>query len=125
MKKRITKILCFALTLVLMLSSVSVAFAKEQVTPVILVHGVGGSAVYENVGKDNEAEIKTFGLGEATDILKNTDLLGELIKLLSTEKSADYMALLDKFNAMVVPAGEKFNADKNGNIKAGQGIKNY
>ncbi len=125
MKKRITKILCFALTLVLMLSSVSVAFAKEQVTPVILVHGVGGSAVYENIGKDNEAEIKTFGLGEATDILKNTDLLGELIKLLSTEKSADYMALLDKFNAMVVPAGEKFNADKNGNIKAGQGIKNY
>ena len=35
-------------------------------------YGVGGSAVYENVGTDNQAEIKNFGLGEIGDILNDT-----------------------------------------------------
>lgn len=123
MKKHISKLICFMLTLVMLLSVSSIAFAKENVIPVILVHGVGGSAVYENVGTENEKEIKSFGLGEATDILKNTGLIGEALRLLSSETALDYNNFIDKFNEMV--EGNAFNADENGNIKEGQGINNY
>lgn len=123
MKKRITKILCFMLTLVMVVSTTSIAFAKPKVTPVILVHGVGGSAVFENVGTENEKEIKTFGLGEAGDILKNTGLIGEALKLLSDETAVDKDALISTFNKMV--DGNAFNTDANGEVKEGQGINCY
>ena len=123
MKKHLTKLLCFVLTLVLVLSSASVAFAKEDKIPIILVHGVGGSPVYENVGTENEKEIKAFGLGEVGDILKNTGLIGEALKLLSNETSVDTDALITQFHDMV--EGNPFNCEPNGQVKAGQGVNNY
>lgn len=123
MKKQFRKILCFVLSLVLMLSVSSVAFAKEDKIPIILVHGVGGSAVYENVGTEDEKEIKAFGLGEVGDILKNTGLIGEALKLLSTETEVDKDALITQFHDMV--EGNPFNCEPNGKVKEGQGIKEY
>ncbi|MCR5207570.1 MAG: hypothetical protein K6C14_03735 [Eubacterium sp.] len=123
MKRNIKKLICFVLTLVMVLCSTSVAFAKEDKIPIILVHGVGGTPVYENVGTDEEKEIKTFGLGEVGDILKNTGLIGEALKLLSSETDVDTDALITKFHDMV--EGNPFNCEPNGHVKAGQGVNNY
>ena len=45
MKKTLKKSLCFLLTLVMLLSIATTAFAKTNKTPVILVHGLGANPV--------------------------------------------------------------------------------
>ena len=123
MKKRLVKILCVVLTFVLLFSQSGIAFAKDVKTPVILVHGVGSNPVYENVGTEDESEIKNLGLGEITDLLTADGVLSEAIKLLSNEKKYDFKALCNALGKYV--KGNAFNLDKNGNPKKGQGINNY
>lgn len=123
MKKRLIKILCFALTVLMVFSSSSVAFAKEKVTPVILVHGVGGSAVYENVGTKSESEIKNLGIGEVTGLLTQQGLLSQALRLLSSEVELDEDEFLNALGTYF--KDNKFNFTKNGNPKSGQGVNNY
>ena len=123
MKKRLVKLICVALTLVLVFAQSSIAFAKETVTPVILVHGVGSNPIYENAGTDDEKEIKTLGLGEITDLLSANGVLSEAVKLLTDEQDYDFDALCDALGDYV--KGNPFNLNKNGNPKKGQGVNNY
>jgi len=56
MKKTFKKLMCFVLTLVMVFSVSGIAFAKENVVPVILIHGLGGNELYKNVGTENEED---------------------------------------------------------------------
>ena len=123
MKKKLLKIMSALLVAVLIFAQSSIAFAKDVVTPVILVHGVGSNPVYENVGTENESEIKTLGLGELTDLLTADGILSEAVKLLSDKQGYDFDALCDALGNYVT--GNPFNLNKNGNPKKGQGINNY
>ena len=123
MKKRLLKIMSVVLVFVMVFAQSSIAFAKNTVTPVILVHGVGANPIYMNVGTDDESEIKTLGLGEIGDLIQADGVLGEAVKLLSNEKKCDFNALCNSLGKYV--KGNPFNLDKNGNPKAGQGVTNY
>lgn len=123
MKKRVLKIMCVMLAFVLVFAQSSIAFAKNKVTPVILVHGVGSNPVYENVFTENESEIKTLGLGEITDLLTADNVLSEAVKLLTDYQNCDFNALCTALGNYV--QGNPFNLDKDGNPLAGQGVNNY
>lgn len=123
MKKFLKAVSCFVLSLVMALSCVSVAFAKESVTPVILVHGLGANAIYENVGKENQTEIENLGLGDiASGIFSNTDIIFEVLKMLDPARKTDADTFINSLAEFV--STSNLNCTKDGNIKKGQGINN-
>lgn len=124
MKKFFKAISCLVLSFIMALSCTSVAFAKERVTPVILVHGLGANAIYENVGTENQTEIQNLGLGDiASGIFSNTDIVFEVLKMLDPARKTDPDTLIRSLANFV--GTSDLNCDKNGNIKKGQGIDNY
>ena len=125
MKKLFKSILCIVLTALMAFSSASIAFAKEEVVPVILIHGLGANPVYENVGTDNQKEIANLGLGDnlVTAILSNNDLVCEVLKMMEPERDVDEDKLINALAKMT--ANTNLNCDKNGNVKDGQGVINY
>ena len=52
MRQSFKAIVCFTLTLVMILSSTSAAFAKDDVTPVVIKHGIGGTQLYTDTGTE-------------------------------------------------------------------------
>ncbi|MCR5207965.1 MAG: alpha/beta hydrolase [Eubacterium sp.] len=122
MKKTMTKIACVFLTLVMVFSISSVAFAKENVTPVILIHGLGGNDLYKNVGTENEESMAGYGLDVKT-LLTNSAIMSEAVKLLSEETTPDYDALFEALGDYFKKT--ELNCDENGNAPEGQGINNY
>ena len=123
MKKKLLKLMSVVLVLVLVFAQSSVAFAKGAVTPVILVHGVGSNPIYQNIGTDDEGEIKNLGLGEIKDLLTTDGILSEAVKLLSNEQKIDFNKFCDTFGSYVNDCAFNLNAD--GTAKAGQGVTNY
>lgn len=124
MKKRLKGVICVLLTIVMCFSCTSIAFAKEKVTPVILVHGLGASAIYENVGKDNQSEIANLGLGDiASGIFSNTDIIFEVIKMLDPARKTDADTFINSLANFV--SNSNLNCTKDGNIKKGQGVNNF
>ena len=125
MKKMLKKLTCFMLTLVMVLSIATTAFAKTNVTPVILVHGLGANPVYENVGTENEAEIEMLGLGNLVEgLLKNNEVLNEVVKMLDDECEPDVDKLI-KGLSNIIGDDNVINCTVNGNVKKGQGVNNY
>ncbi len=127
MKKRLIKILSFVLTLILVLSSISVAFAKEEANPVILIHGLGAVSVYENVGTADEKEIENLGIGPIGDVLSNLitepELLFQIVRMLDPNRPVSESKLINELKKLV--SNSKLNCDKDGNIPKGQGISYF
>ena len=125
MKKTLKKSLCFLLTLVMLLSIATTAFAKTNKTPVILVHGLGANPVYENIGTEDQAEIENLGLGDiASTIFQNKAIINEVVKMLDPDRKTNRKKLIDSL-AKVIGKDNAINCTKNGNIKKGQGVINY
>jgi len=113
------------LTLIMLLSVAMPAFAKANVTPVILVHGLGANPVYTNVGTDSEAEIANLGLGDiAADIFQNKDLVNEVVKMMDPARKPNVNKLIGALSN-IVGTDNDINCTVNGNIKKGQGVNNY
>ncbi len=122
MKKHLLKVFSVVLAFVMVFSSTSIAYAKNTVTPVILVHGLGANDIYNDVGTDSEAKVAAYGL-DVKSLLTGDGILAEAIKLLSNQKSVDYDALFKKLGDYF--ESTKINCTKDGNAQAGQGIVNY
>ena len=124
MKKLVKRIICLAMAVLMAFSGASIAMAKEKVVPVILVHGLGFNAVYENVGTDSQKEIKNLGLGDnlVSSILGNQNLVFEFLKMIDPERAVDKDALIASLASLVTTT---LNCDDNGNVKSGQGVINY
>ena len=122
MKKRIMKILCVMLTLVITLSSVSIAFAKENVIPVICVHGLGGAQIYKNANMENESAIASYGL-DVTQLLLTENIRNELLKAISPPRTVDDDKFFNTIGDYFAKVG--INCDKNGNPLDNSGINNY
>lgn len=122
MKKRFFRIMSVIMALIIVFSSTSVAFAKTQVTPVILIHGLGGNELYKNVGTDDETQIASYGL-DVKSLLTNEDIVSEAVKLFSKEKKVNYDKLFKALGSYFRES--QLNCTKNGNAPAGQGINNY
>lgn len=127
MKKKVIRILSFVLSLIMLLSTFTVAFAKESVDPVIMIHGLGAVPVYENANKSNKAEIENLGLGATGDLvsklLVKQGLLLEVVKLLNPGSKISDKKLISELSKLVKDS--KINCDKNGNIPKGQGVADF
>ena len=122
MKKRMMKCLCVLLCAVMTFSSASVAFAKENVTPIIFIHGLGGSDLYQHIGTDEQAKIPQYGLDVAA-MLKNQDILTEALKLMDYERENDYDKLFKALGNYF--ADTNINCTESGAAQEGQGVLNY
>ena len=125
MKRLLKSIICVMMAVLMAFSGAAVAMAKTSVVPVILVHGLGANPVYENVGTEDQAEIKNLGLGNdiASAILKNNALICEVLKMLDPARKVDETKLINSLKSMTNTAN--LNCDSNGDVKAGQGVINY
>lgn len=127
MKKKVIRIFSFILSLIMLLSTFTVAFAKEKTDPIIMIHGLGAVPVYENANTSAKAEIANLGLGEAGDIvsklLVKQGLLLEVVKILNPESKVSEKKLISELAKLVKDS--KLNCDSNGNIPKGQGITDF
>ena len=120
--KRITKLFAVILAFIMVLTPSSIAFAKSQVTPVIIIHGLGGSDFYRNIGTDEQTKIPQFGI-DLKEMLKDETIRNEFIKLFSDTKKPNYNKLFKSLGTYF--KGQELNYRKNGTAKANNGIINY
>ena len=77
MKKNLRSLLCGLLALVLVCSCAGAAFAKDNgATPVISVHGMGGSGLYLNPGTEDEQQVGVF---DAKSLLSRGGLIQNVL----------------------------------------------
>ncbi len=121
--KKLVKLLSVVLALVLVFSTTSVAFAKtKSVTPVIVLHGLGGSDLYQKIGTEDEARIAQFGL-DVQAMAKDNTMLSEVLKLFTDEQDPNYDVLFKHLGNYFKNTNINFKAD--GNPKDGDGILTY
>ncbi|MGN0458900.1 MAG: alpha/beta hydrolase [Eubacterium sp.] len=120
MKKKIYSVLCVVLTVVIAMSQCAVAFAGEGVTPVVLVHGMGSFAIYENPNTEEEKELEGFDLSV---MLGDDGLLKKLLRVAQGE-NVNPQEIIDELKAFMAPY-QKLACDSNGNSKANVGISSY
>lgn len=127
MKKTFIKIMSFILAFVMLVSSSSIALAKEKVDPVILIHGLGAVSLYENADTADQKEIENLGLGAIGDIISKLlgrpELLYQVVKMLDPACPVSEDKLIAELARLV--SNTNLNCDKNGNIPAGQGISTF
>ncbi|MBQ7202446.1 MAG: alpha/beta hydrolase [Eubacterium sp.] len=116
------KIICTVLAFVMMLCSTSVAFAKNDVTPVIVMHGLGGADLYENVGTSEQKMLAQYGL-DTSAMLKDEALVQEALKLLDNGRKVNYDRLFKHLGKVL--KNSHINCTENGNQPKGQGILDY
>ncbi len=122
MKKRLIKIMSVVMAFVMVFCSASIAFAKDVKTPVILIHGLGGNDLYQNVGTENETLMEGYGL-DVKSLLTNSEIMGEAVKLFTDTQKCNYKKLFKSLGEYF--ESSELNCDKNGNAPKGQGINNY
>lgn len=127
MKKLYIRLISVFMAIMMVLTSVTVAFAKENVEPVIMIHGLGAVSVYENADTPTQKEIENLGLGPIGDILtkllRNPELIYQVVKMLDPARPVSEDKLIKELKKLV--ANSNLNCDKNGNIPAGQGISSF
>lgn len=121
MKKAFKTTVCFILTLVMILSSTSAAFAKDDVTPVVIVHGIGGTQLYKDIGTENESTAAPFDM---SSIFTTYNSLLKKVVASATGETIDANALIDEI-AELMNDFKDLACDKNGNPAYNVGIKDY
>ena len=121
MRQSFKAIVCFTLTLVTILSSTSAAFAKDDVTPVVIIHGIGGTQLYKDIGTENETTTAAFDI---SSILSTYNSLLKKVMASVTGETIDASALIDEI-ADVMNDFADIACDKNGNPAYNVGIKDY
>ena len=121
MKKRLAKVFSVFLAVVLVFISASPAFAKNKVTPIIVVHGLGGSDLYQDY-KDDSTRISQFGI-DLKAMASNQDILDEALKLFTDNQSPNYDVLFSELGSYF--AGTGLNYNKNGNPVGRSGVNCY
>ena len=93
MKKNLRSLLCGLLALVLVCSCAGAAFAKDNgATPVISVHGMGGSGLYLNPGTEDEQPVGVF---DAKSLLSRGGLIQNVLAAVGG-KQTDPNAVIDQ-----------------------------
>lgn len=121
MRKVFISIVSFTLTLVMILSCTSIAFAKNDVSPVIIIHGIGGTTLYKDIGTENETATPVF---DAASIISTYNGLLKKIVASATGETIDASALIDEI-AELMNEFTDIACDKNGNPAYNVGIKDF
>lgn len=120
MKNKLKSFLCCILAVIMVLSSGAVAFAKEDVTPVVSVHGMGGSGLYKNPNTDKEEAVAGFSIA---NLLGTGGLLSQLLAV-SRGENVNTDKIISQISDFMSPY-QDIALDKNGNTMQNIGIKNY
>lgn len=120
MKKFIKSLICWIMALVIVISGAVPAFAKSSVTPVVVVHGMGGSALYRNPGDENEEALEGF---DTSSLLGSDGLLFKLLDV-AQGKDVDANEIIDALTDFMKPYRD-IQCDENGNSINNIGINNY
>ncbi|MDD6729234.1 MAG: hypothetical protein PUE08_08470 [Eubacteriales bacterium] len=121
MKKLLTKIICTVLAVVMVFSCTTVAFAGNTVTPVVIVHGLGGSPIYKNPQSDSRELLGSFDIGSL--FTSNKDAVDLVVD--AAYGKLDDPAKLIKAAARIMGDYAEMGCDKNGNPLPDTGIANY
>ena len=113
--KRVTAVI---LAVLIVFCSASVAFAKEEVTPVIMVPGLGSTALYKAPGTEDEKEVG-FDIGSILSV----DLISNLLHIFN-DADVNFEELLNELESAASSFSD-FACDENGNSLNNVGIKNY
>ncbi|MGN1328621.1 MAG: fibronectin type III domain-containing protein [Eubacterium sp.] len=121
MKKVFTKIICAVLAAIMVFSCTSVAFADNGITPVVVVHGVGGSPIYRNPDSDDRQQLGNFDIGSL--FTSNNDVLHALLD--ATQGNVkDPVKFMDQVGRLLGGYAE-MACDEDGNPAPDTGIANY
>ncbi len=121
MKRKLKAFVCSLLAIATVLSGTSIAFAKEDVTPVVCVHGMGATTLYKNIGTENEAPAGSFNAAALFTVYN--DLLKKVIASMNGE-FIDADNLIDEMAALMQDFTD-IACDKNGNSLYDVSIKSY
>lgn len=121
MKKAVKSIFCSLLAMLMVLSCTTVAFAKNDVTPVIVVHGVGGSPLYKNIGTDEEAPVASFSIANLVTVYN--DLIKTVLNA-TAGNPVDADDLIDEISDYMQEYID-LACDEDGKPTNNSGIKNY
>lgn len=121
MRKALTKILCTVLAAIMVFSCTSVAFAGNEVTPVVLVHGMGAAKVYKNPESKDKKELGSFDVGSL--FTSNNDLVHMLLDA-TQGKISDKNTLVNRL-AKAFADYSDIACDKDGNPASDTGIAGY
>lgn len=120
MKKKLTSLLCIALTIIMTFSCVSIAFAGTSVTPVVMVHGMGAFGLYKNPNTSNEQKLADFDI---SSLMGNGGLLRQLLGV-ATGDNVDPQEILASLKDFMSPY-QDIVCDENGNSPDNIGIASY
>ena len=121
MKMKIRSLLCGLLALVLVCSCAGAAFAKDNgATPVISVHGMGGSGLYLDPGTENEQQVGVF---DAKSLLSRGGLIQNVLSAVGG-KQTDPNAIIDQI-ADLMNDYRTIACDEDGNSLYNVDITNY
>lgn len=121
MKKNLRSLLCGLLALVLVCSCAGAAFAKDNgATPVISVHGMGGSGLYLNPGTEDAQPVGVF---DAKSLLSRGGLIQNVLAAVGG-KQTDPNTVIDQI-ADLMNDYRNIACDEDGNSIYNVGIANY
>lgn len=121
MKTKLRSLLCGLLALVLVCSCAGAAFAKDNgTTPVISVHGMGGSGLYLDPGTENEQQVGVF---DAKSLLSRGGLIQNVLDAIGG-KQTDPNAVIDQI-ADLMNDYRTIACDEDGNSLYNVDITNY
>ena len=120
MKKRLTSILCIALTIIMTFSHTSTVFAATNVTPVVMVHGMGAFALYKNPNTPSEQKLADFDIAS---LLGDSGLLRQLLRA-AIGNDVDAQEIINSLKYFMSPYAD-IACDDNGNSIDNIGIASY
>lgn len=121
MKGKLKAFFCTMLALIMALSCTSVAFAKNDVTPVVCIHGMGAIGLYKDVGTENEAPVEGFSIASLFTIYN--DLLKKIVAA-TDGRFNDAGNLIDEM-AVLMQDMTEIACDENGNSIENVTIKDF
>lgn len=120
MKKKLTSVLCVILVLIMTLSCTSTAFAAKNVTPVVMVHGMGAFGLYKNPNTPSEKKLADFDI---TSLLGDSGLLRQLLRV-ANGNDVDAQEIINSLKFFMSPYAD-IACDDNGNSIDNIGIASY
>lgn len=120
MKKKIISVLCIILVFVMTFNCASTAFAANNVTPVVMVHGMGAFGLYKNPNTPKEEKLADFDIAS---LLGDSGLLRQLLRV-ATGNDVKPQDIIDSLAYFMSPY-EDIACDENGNSPDNIGIASY
>ena len=118
MKRIFKKVTAVILAVLIVFCSATVAFAKDDVTPVIMVPGLGSTALYKDPGTEYQEEVG-FDIGSIISV----DLISNLLHILNAA-DVDFEELLNELKS-AANSFTDYACDENGDSLNNVGIANY